>query len=67
MDPNKALATIRRLTAKYAFEGGSELTSDDAVEFFDAVEALDGWLSQGGFLPDGWQDARGGAGEGPIG
>lgn len=54
MDPNAALATIRKLTAK----GQSRLGYSEIEELLDAIEALDGWLSQGGFLPDGWAEGR---------
>jgi hypothetical protein len=55
VDPNTALAQIRDLIAKtYTDEGA---TLDDSRRLYDLVEALDGWLSQGGFLPDAWRTA----------
>ena len=55
MDPNTALAEIPVLIAKtYTDEGA---TLDDGCRLYDLVEALDGWLTQGGFLPDAWQRA----------
>jgi hypothetical protein len=36
----------------YTDEGA---TLDDSRRLYDLVEALDGWLTQGGFLPDAWQ------------
>jgi hypothetical protein len=46
MDPNETLAQIRADIA----------TSDsEAGRLGDLVEALDGWLSKGGFPPTAWQ------------
>jgi hypothetical protein len=50
MDPNTALANFR---AAYA--------NGDATEAADAMAALDGWLSMGGFLPTAWQHERAGS------
>lgn len=58
MDPNAALSQIRRIVSKYARRGGSAMTDHDAGVLFDAVEALDGWLSNGGFLPAHWAKGR---------
>jgi hypothetical protein len=41
MDPNAALALIRD-------------TGSSPEERLEAFEALDGWLSRGGFLPADW-------------
>lgn len=46
MDPNEAL----RLLRKYA--------SDTGGEFGEQFEALDEWLSKGGFLPAAWCHPR---------
>lgn len=43
MDPDATLANIRRL-----------LDGDDPDALADAVAALDGWLTGGGFLPAAW-------------
>ena len=55
MDPNAALATIRRLIDLYAKD--AVLDQDDASALVEAVEGLDGWLSKGGFLPEAWSRA----------
>lgn len=47
MDPNEALETIRSL---YRDHG-----PDEWGQLADAVEALDDWLSKGGFLPAEWE------------
>lgn len=53
MDPDAALQQIRDEIAKC-----KELEKDDqymgAFPLVDLVEALDGWLSKGGFLPKAW-------------
>ena len=55
MDPNAALATIRRLIDLYAKD--AVLDQDDASALVESVEGLDGWLSKGGFLPEAWSRA----------
>lgn len=52
MDPNEALQIIRTETALYRAMGAEQLDVDRLVE---AVDALDEWLSDGGFLPKDWQ------------
>lgn len=49
MDPDLTLAQARTLIAE-AHETGSDF--DDLRDLF---VALDGWLSQGGFLPEDWK------------
>lgn len=56
MDPNATLAELRELCALYDSKSLHD-NSDQAEMLADIVEhvtALDGWLSRGGFLPDGW-------------
>jgi hypothetical protein len=56
MDPNAALEN-----ARVAILSLAEPTDDDdeawdmVQQLTDAFEALDGWLTKGGFLPDAWQ------------
>lgn len=57
MDPNEALAKMRRLLAYKA-----EMDPTDNYVFVETFEALDKWLDKGGFLPNEWAkatDARG--------
>lgn len=49
MDPNETLAALRRWK-DHLFVG--EHSEDHAKELF---EALDEWLSKGGFLPRDWR------------
>jgi len=55
VDPNQALENIRSASRKadYALHDLSrELAYKEMAEHF---EALDEWLSKGGFLPDAWR------------
>lgn len=54
MDPNANLKEIRAILAE-AQKGISPNAADRLVEL---VEALDGWLTGGGFLPQPWNHAR---------
>lgn len=56
MDPNANLEEIRRLVAE--FNSTTKTESDplrNHERLVDLIEALDGWLSKGGFLPDAWK------------
>jgi hypothetical protein len=56
VDPNTTLADIRDLIAQtYTADGPA--AEDSCRRVCELVEALDGWLSQGGFLPDAWKAA----------
>lgn len=46
MDPNAALEELRRITRR--------ASAGDFERMCELVEALDGWISGGGFLPGGW-------------
>lgn len=51
MDPNETLERLRR----YAADDTGEDWLDFGPELF---QALDSWLSKGGFLPDDWCPGR---------
>jgi hypothetical protein len=51
MDPNATLDSIRELVAKSVNKPLDEADSDTLAEL---VDALDSWLSRGGFLPTEW-------------
>jgi hypothetical protein len=55
MDPNAALTGIREVVAKTYTEDGAN--PDDTARLCELVEALDDWLTKGGFLPDAWTPA----------
>ena len=63
MDPNACLAEIRALVDK--------INSDDAVkdleycgglgaELAEKIDALDSWITRGGFIPREWDSFTGG-------
>ena len=62
MDPNETLRELRELADKVAAQD-MDVYSDpedraDAARAGDlaaGVQALDEWLSRGGFLPDAWE------------
>ncbi len=57
MDPNTALANLRAAITEYRalpWDAVPEQRVEIAEEIVEAAEALDGWLSKGGFLPDAW-------------
>jgi hypothetical protein len=54
MDPNETLRTMRGLSAALQSQEWMELDADIAGDLAIAFQDLDGWLSQGGFLPSDW-------------
>ncbi len=70
MDPNanldEQILLAARLQQLGEVQGRRSLTEAEEVELWDSsqrlaelVEALDHWLTGGGFLPQRWTDARG--------
>src|SRR4051812_1087011 len=61
VDPNATLTAIRELVIKtYTDEGAG---TGDLAHLVDLVEALDAWLSKGGFVPTAWDLTRAPLGE----
>jgi hypothetical protein len=54
MDPNAALAKIHSILRAHAGDDVLTLTTEETETLFNHIEALDGWLSRGGFLPQAW-------------
>ena len=56
MDPNATLHYMRQLSEaiQAAVDSGEPIDDGDATGLADMVQAMDGWLSSGGFLPKGW-------------
>lgn len=54
MDPNANLEEMRRLAGKLLADE-FEIDSADAERLAELVQALDAWISKGGFLPRDWQ------------
>lgn len=58
MDPNAALESMRAAVREYwasTDSGPVNPAADALAEYFDA---LDGWISKGGFLPDAWRAGK---------
>jgi len=58
MDPDECLLRLRAAAAKVREEmakglGGDPM--DDVSDMLEHFEALDGWISNGGFLPEAWK------------
>ncbi|WP_165606996.1 hypothetical protein [Mycolicibacter kumamotonensis] len=56
MDPNQALTDMRDAVRRLAdTSDDDDFDRDDVVRLFTAADALDEWLSMGGFLPADWR------------
>jgi hypothetical protein len=53
MDPNEALRIIREARAEI-FSEGEPYAPSMVYRLAEATDALDTWLSTGGFLPGAW-------------
>jgi hypothetical protein len=65
VDPNSTLTVIREAIAQYIALIDSRVMyveTDQALDVLETIpehfQALDEWLSRGGFLPDAWQANR---------
>jgi hypothetical protein len=71
MDPNETLATLRTEAGDIITciatdpEGSDGRIIAAAADMAEAFEALDEWLSKGGFLPDAWAPKSPAYGENP--
>jgi hypothetical protein len=55
MDPNQALADARAACEQWAHSERGDHDLVALAELVNAFEALDQWLSRGGFLPRDWR------------
>ena len=55
MDPNANLAEQRRIVERMLDNEENPDYLDDAQRLAELVEALDGWITKGGFLPKAWK------------
>ena len=55
MDPNANLKEQREIIAAMLAEDSEEIDTGDAVRLAELAQALDEWISKGGFLPDAWR------------
>lgn len=60
MDINTALEEMRQWVREMdrRTTAGEQVTLDEFVEVLEQFEAIDGWLSSGGFLPEAWSVNR---------
>lgn len=58
MDPNTALAAMRKLAADIlrSADKGEAISESDTIELAEYVQSFDEWLSRGGFLPSDLAD-----------
>ena len=56
MDPNETLSTILRLVRQWRYNG--EWDDNETHALIEHIEALDEWMNNGGFLPNGWAKNR---------
>jgi hypothetical protein len=59
MDPNTCLATIRSLAARIiSYDISVPFDTDEyeekTMELAEHMQALDAWITNGGFLPQDW-------------
>lgn len=54
-EPNIALDKLRELASRYTSGSEDEPETLIAIELAQQFEALDQWLTNGGFLPSDWK------------
>jgi hypothetical protein len=56
MDPNETIKQLRELAKRVLARAdkGEEQDIYDSIEIAEKVQALDNWISDGGFLPSVW-------------
>ena len=59
MDPNAALKSARECMSTACMTDDDEIKEEALTNMMGAFDALDGWLSRGGFLPADWMTNRG--------
>ena len=62
MDPNLTLEVMMARVSRILEANDNEqpVKQEDAVELAESVEALNGWIAKGGFLPTAWKGASNG-------
>ena len=58
MDPNETLRLLRLTIKQMAVDTDPDIRAAHADEIAEYFEALDGWMSTGGFLPKAWRPYR---------
>lgn len=54
MDPNATLRLLRLTISQYRVDTDPAIRGAHAAEIAEYFEALDDWISKGGFLPTDW-------------
>lgn len=63
MDPNETLKRLRALTMNVLGQAENGLDDPDSCfELAECAQALDEWISKGGFLPAAWSREESGLG-----
>ena len=57
MDPDAALAAIREAIMRIETSGRQYENHPDVDSLIEHFQALDEWLSKGGFSPNSWENA----------
>jgi hypothetical protein len=57
MDPNTALTELRE-QVRATLDNADASTSEWLLSICESFDALDEWMSKGGFLPAPWADAQ---------
>jgi hypothetical protein len=57
MDPDATLAQIRELMATHHTH--NDLGEEETAQLVELIDALDEWMTKGGFLPTDWNARRG--------
>lgn len=55
MDPDATLQAIRDLTEDYA-KAPDAFGADNLNTLVERIDALDAWITDGGFLPNDWSE-----------
>lgn len=62
MDPNtnlqESLDLSQKIINNFNKDGSAAVAWSDAIRLAELLQALDGWLSDGGFLPNRWTHGR---------
>lgn len=58
MDPDECLKQIRQALLLMGEAESDAAYMTAASDLFNAVEAMDAWMSKGGFMPTAWWSAK---------
>ena len=58
MDPDANLNEQRRIVARMLAHDSEAIDTNDAIRLAELAQALDEWITKGGFLPAEWGSMR---------